>query len=62
MMPPNMQRHMALCTIGHAVNTKKLCPAGWHVPTDSEWTTLITNLGGENEAGGKLKNKEYCTG
>jgi len=41
----------------HAVNTKKLCPAGWHVPTDSEWTTLITNLGGENEAGGKLKEQ-----
>jgi|WetSurMetagenome_2_1015567.scaffolds.fasta_scaffold00047_49 uncharacterized protein (TIGR02145 family) len=24
----------------HAVNTGKLCPAGWHVPADSEWTAL----------------------
>ena len=37
------------------VNTGKLCPAGWHVPTDAEWTTLITYLGGEAVAGGKLK-------
>ncbi|MCU0460160.1 MAG: hypothetical protein MUE37_13845 [Bacteroidales bacterium] len=22
----------------YAVNTGKLCPAGWHVPTDTEWT------------------------
>ncbi len=37
------------------VNTGKLCPAGWHVPTRTEWTTLTTFLGGENVAGGKLK-------
>jgi uncharacterized protein (TIGR02145 family) len=23
----------------YAVNTGKLAPAGWHVPTDAEWTT-----------------------
>ena len=28
----------------HAVNTGKLCPAGWHVPTDAEWTTLVNYL------------------
>jgi len=39
----------------HAVNTGKLCPTGWHVPTDTEWTTLTTYLGGETVAGGKLK-------
>jgi uncharacterized protein (TIGR02145 family) len=39
----------------YAVNTGKLCPAGWHVPTDAEWTTLTNYLGGENVAGGKLK-------
>lgn len=38
-----------------AVNTGKLCPTGWHVPTDTEWTTLTTYLGGESIAGGKLK-------
>ena len=39
----------------YTVNTGKLCPAGWHVPTDAEWTQLIDYLGGENIAGGKLK-------
>ena len=29
------------------VNTGKLCPIGWHVPSDTEWTTLTTFLGGE---------------
>jgi uncharacterized protein (TIGR02145 family) len=34
---------------------KKVCPIGWHIPTDNEWTTLITYLGGDSVAGGKLK-------
>jgi uncharacterized protein (TIGR02145 family) len=38
-----------------AVETGKLAPVGWHVPSDAEWTTLTTYLGGEEEAGGKLK-------
>ena len=39
----------------YAVNTGKLCPTGWHVSTDTEWTTLTNYLGGESIAGGKLK-------
>jgi uncharacterized protein (TIGR02145 family) len=39
----------------YSVNTGKLCPKGWHVPTDADWTTLTTYLGGENVAGDKLK-------
>lgn len=39
----------------YAVNTGKLAPTGWHIPTDAEWTTLTTYLGGESVAGGKLK-------
>ncbi|MCX6258772.1 MAG: fibrobacter succinogenes major paralogous domain-containing protein [Bacteroidia bacterium] len=39
----------------YAVNTGKLCPEGWHVPSDAEWTQLTNYLGGVNIAGGKLK-------
>lgn len=35
--------------------TGKLCPAGWHVPSDTEFTTLTNFLGGESVAGGKIK-------
>jgi uncharacterized protein (TIGR02145 family) len=39
----------------YTVNTGKLCPTGWHVPTDEEWITLTDYLGGASVAGGKLK-------
>jgi uncharacterized protein (TIGR02145 family) len=35
--------------------SKNVCPTGWHVPTDAEWTVLTDYLGGESEAGGKMK-------
>jgi len=34
---------------------KNVCPTGWHIPTDAEWTTLTDYLGGVYVAGGKLK-------
>lgn len=34
---------------------ENVCPTGWHVPSDDEWTTLTTYLGGEPVAGGELK-------
>jgi uncharacterized protein (TIGR02145 family) len=49
----------------YAVNDSRgLCPTGWHVPSDAEWTTLINYLdpnaaGGDvfpNIAGGKMKS------
>ena len=39
----------------YTVKTGKLCPSGWHVPTDAEWTILENHLGGSTVAGGKLK-------
>ena len=39
----------------YAVNTGKLCPTGWHVPAEADWTTLTNYLGGETIAGDKLK-------
>ena len=34
--------------------TKKLCPSGWHVPTDSEWSDLVTAFGGYDVAAAKM--------
>ena len=39
----------------YAVNTGKLCPSGWHVPTHAEWTELTDYFGGGTVAGGSLK-------
>jgi uncharacterized protein (TIGR02145 family) len=33
-----------------------VCPAGTHLPTDKEWTSLTDNVGGEDIAGKKLKS------
>jgi uncharacterized protein (TIGR02145 family) len=38
------------------VDSKGLCPNGWHVPSDSEWTALTDFLGGLSVAGGKMKS------
>lgn len=39
----------------YAVQTGKLAPSGWHVPTQADWNTLAIYLGGAAMAGGKLK-------
>lgn len=41
----------------YAVAEKKLCPAGWHIPGDADYTVLENTLGGSNEAGSKMKEK-----
>jgi uncharacterized protein (TIGR02145 family) len=33
----------------------KVCPTGWHLPNDAEWSELVDYLGGASVAGGKLK-------
>ena len=37
---------------------QKACPKGWHLPSVDEWTALITFLGGEDVAGGKLQDAD----
>ena len=32
-----------------------VCPDGWHLPSDAEWTVLTNYLGGASVAGGKMK-------
>jgi uncharacterized protein (TIGR02145 family) len=36
--------------------TKNICPSGWHVPKDADWTILTNFLGGDYFAGGKMKS------
>jgi uncharacterized protein (TIGR02145 family) len=43
----------------YAVNTGKLAPTGWHVPSKTEWETLIGYLGGIDVAGGKMKEVAF---
>jgi len=38
-----------------ATDSRKLAPIGWHVPSDAEWETLRTYLGGQTVTGGKIK-------
>lgn len=38
-----------------ATDSRNICPAGWHLPSDAEWTTLTNFLGGESIAGDKMK-------
>jgi uncharacterized protein (TIGR02145 family) len=42
-----------------AVMTEGICPIGWHIPTDEEFTELTDFLGGESAAGGKMKEVGY---
>jgi uncharacterized protein (TIGR02145 family) len=40
----------------YALNDSRgLAPTGYHLPTDTEWTTLTDYLGGDIVAGGKMK-------
>jgi uncharacterized protein (TIGR02145 family) len=40
-----------------AVQQWNLCPAGWHVPTDLEWTEMTNSLGSVGSAGNMMKAK-----
>jgi uncharacterized protein (TIGR02145 family) len=41
----------------YAVNSGKLCPVDWHVPSHDDWQTLINHLGGAQKAGGPMKRQ-----
>ena len=46
----------------YTIDTKKLCPEGWYVPADSDWTELIDYLGGSEIAANKLKRRGHFIG
>jgi uncharacterized protein (TIGR02145 family) len=49
--PHGMTYNWYVCT-----DSRQLCPVGWHVPSDAEWTVLSDFLGGNEIAGGKMKS------
>ena len=47
------------CTLPATV--QGVCPEGWHLPDETEWSTLITAVGGRAIAGAKLKSQTGWT-
>jgi uncharacterized protein (TIGR02145 family) len=42
----------------YAINDSRgLAPAGWKIPSEKDWSSLVIFLGGENLAGEKMKSK-----
>jgi uncharacterized protein (TIGR02145 family) len=52
----NKQEYGALYN-WEAVKSGKLCPAGWHMPTDEEWELFNKTFGGNSYTGGYLKER-----
>lgn len=48
----NYQTYGVLYNWPAAINA---CPAGWHLPTDEDWQTLTSHLGGASYCSGKLR-------
>jgi uncharacterized protein (TIGR02145 family) len=41
---------------GSDINHQGICPTGWHVPSDTEWSTLAINSGGDSSAAANLRS------
>ncbi|MCK4813368.1 MAG: fibrobacter succinogenes major paralogous domain-containing protein, partial [Candidatus Marinimicrobia bacterium] len=51
----NVYTYGRLYTWYTVINSANICPDGWRVPSDADWTQLTDYLGGPSIAGGKLK-------
>ncbi|MFH1179552.1 MAG: FISUMP domain-containing protein, partial [Candidatus Bathyarchaeota archaeon] len=56
--PSNKEDYVAMYN-WYTVDTGRLAPVGWHVPSMEEWKTLSEYLGGDSVAGGKLKEMNF---
>ena len=52
---PNSCNHF-VCAPKVSAKPKGICPTGWHVPSDAEWTTLLATAGNGFSLGHKLKS------
>ena len=52
--PANKKVSGSLYNWYSATDARSICPAGWHVPSDTEWAALVTFLSGEKGPGGVL--------
>lgn len=41
----------------YTIETQKICPSGWHVPTEADWQELICFVGDEHTSGARLKSE-----
>jgi hypothetical protein len=57
--PANCQKYGRLYNWNTAL---KVCPKGWHLPSDDEWQELVDFAGGKDVAGTKLKAKSGWNG
>lgn len=57
----NMKTHGLLYNWFAVNDSAKLCPNGWHVPSETDWNTLEETLGGTTVAGGKMKDTTLWT-
>jgi uncharacterized protein (TIGR02145 family) len=55
----NVSLYGALYNWYAVVDPRGLCPTGWHVPTNEDWTTLTAYLGGLEISGGKMKETGF---
>jgi uncharacterized protein (TIGR02145 family) len=44
-------------TCGLSGKVRGVCPEGWHLPDNTEWSKLFTAVGGQSIAGKKLKSQ-----
>jgi uncharacterized protein (TIGR02145 family) len=54
--PSNGAKYGKLYNWYAVTDPRGLCPVGWHVPSDAEWTLLVNYIGGQAIAGNKMKS------